>query len=141
MSKDDLYSYLDAAYNPPVVDTPEADEIFSDEWWSAREALMNVFKRYGTEDGLGDGDFAVSEYRSNSRGIGVTLTSPALLKNSVIAEVLGVLMEIPEAYSIYFSTEDAPLFNFFVQRDRIMIECDECPNLPAILGLDPINKT
>lgn len=141
MSKEDLYSYLNTAFNPPVVDTAKADEVFSDEWWSAREALMQVFNRYGEEDGLGDKDFLVSESRSNSRGIGVTITSPALLKNNMVTEVLGVLMEIPEAYSIYFCTEDAPLFNFFIERDRIMIECDECPNLPAVLGLEPINKT
>lgn len=141
MPKEDLYSYLDEAYNPPDVDTPEADEIFSAEWCSARQALMQVFKRYGEEDSLGDKDFLESESRSNSRGIGVTITSPALLKNEMVADVLRVLNEIPEAYSIYFCSEDDPLFNFFVERDRIMIECDECPNLPDVLGLEPINKT
>jgi hypothetical protein len=140
MSKEDIYSYLNTPFNPPVVNTPEAEEAFSDEWWDVREALMQVFRKYGEEDDFGDKDYLVSESLSDSRGIGVTITSPALLKNDMISDVLGVLLETLEAYSIYFCTETAPLFNFFIERDRIMIECEECPNLPTILGLEPINK-
>ena len=140
ISKEDFYVHLKTPYNPPVINTSEADEAFSNEWWIVRGALMKVLEEYGEEDDFGDKDFAVSDSHSNSRGIGVTITSPALFKNSMVSGVLGVLFEASEAYSIYFCTHIVPLFNFFIERDRIMIECRDCPTLPSVLGLEPINR-
>ena len=136
LSKDEVYDYLDRSYNSPTIRTEEDEERFADEWWSVRGDLVDIFSLFGTQDDLGGGDFCVAESRATSRGINASITASTVLSDKVVSLIVDMLQQQPEAYSISVFSENTPLFWLFVERDRLLIECDEYPELIDLLNLE-----
>ena len=124
MTEDELYDYLNRPFNPPDFTPKFTEEDFDEEWDDVCEQLEQIVGRFGESDDFGEKDYTMSEFNSNSRGIGVTVTSGKLLAPELLTRVQDWLVTLKNDYDIHFNFQNPrPAGNLFVSKKEIKGRC------------------
>ena len=136
ITREQLHTFLNEAYNPPTV-AGEADKrAFHDEYWANHSRINEALSGLGRRDAFGEGDYSMNEDWYLSRGVSVQITSEAMIRPELVSTVQNVLKQLPEKYSVYVDHGllDIDLFFLLIEPDRVAACCED-PRLLERLGL------
>ena len=124
LTRDELYKYLDEPFNPPTGENQGRIE-FEREWWNVRNHLDRVLSNYGEMSAYSDADYNLGEQITDSRGLGVEVTSTKMLNRQLVSSIQSFLRELTQDWEVdlaYYDGND--IMHLFIGRVDFMVYGD-----------------
>ncbi len=111
---------LETSYNMPETSTEEEEDSIRGRWYEVRDLVQTAMDQFGEEDGLGNGDYSISDRASLSRGIHAEICGEKMLCPSLITEIQKVLFDLDEDFEVYLFVEAMDeMAHIFIQSKRV----------------------